>query len=175
MRKPAGFCVTPSHTQTALWNADCRRGMFWSGQLSLGEDNRVPLLPMLTWTVEWYFPNNLVMFPFSTGKNAFKAKKGSERFMQSIYYERLSAAWARGRRGCHHHARRQSSKQKPAFARERRQEGRKMEVWYPGGSIFAATKHQAFKKHYHKHLCQSENTNSILPTWVDSSHRINHL
>lgn len=39
------------------------------------------------------------MFPFSTGKNAFKAKNGSEsskRFIQSIYYERLSAALAMG-------------------------------------------------------------------------------
>lgn len=41
------------------------------------------------------------MFPFNAGKNAFKAKNGSkssERFIQSIYYERLSAARATGGR-----------------------------------------------------------------------------
>lgn len=90
------------------------------GQLSAGEDNRVPLLHKLTWTQEWWFSlNNSVLFPFSTEKKAFKAKNGSEsseRFIQSIYYEQLSAAT--GRRGCHHHAQRQRSKQKPEETRD---------------------------------------------------------
>lgn len=60
---------------------------------------KITQLPSSTSTLEWYFPKNSVMFPFSTGKNAFKAKTGSESskgFIQSIYYERFSAALAMG-------------------------------------------------------------------------------
>lgn len=93
-----------------------------------------------------YFPNNSVVFPFSAGKNAFKATNGSEsseRFIQSIYSEWLSQPELRegGRRGRHHPARGRAANK----SRERGREGRKMQVWYPNGFVFAA-KLQAWKK-----------------------------
>lgn len=50
----------------------------------------MPLLHTLTRALEWHFPHNSVMLPFSAGKNAPKAKNGSEGFIQSVSYERRS-------------------------------------------------------------------------------------
>jgi len=106
------------------------------------------------------FPNHSVMFAFSAGKDAFKATNGSESFIQSISYEWLCTARALGRGGCHRRAPRQSSQPSPGRGGRRAE----VQVWYPHGSIFAATRHQAFKERCQKPLCQSEKAKGVLPT-----------